>query len=119
MFEMTNTEVIKVVQKEAKKIGLDPKTIISARSCKRYERLKKITEELWIQSALHALVPEQAPSESLGRKRKHMELEPKIKVPRLDCIKSLSKGVPFVNNMVIEEPEYGIFFTDVFSDQAF
>ncbi|GJY11512.1 hypothetical protein Tco_0379697 [Tanacetum coccineum] len=58
---------------------------------KRYERLNKITEELEIQSALPA--PEQASSESLGRKRKHMELEPEIK--------------------------YEIFFTDVFGDQAF
>nr|GEV48607.1 retrovirus-related Pol polyprotein from transposon TNT 1-94 [Tanacetum cinerariifolium] len=48
---------------------------------KRYERLKKIPEELRMQS--------------------------------------LPKGVPFVNNMVIEEPECGIFFTDVFGDQAF
>ncbi|GJS09718.1 hypothetical protein Tco_0366514 [Tanacetum coccineum] len=84
---------------------------------KRYERLKKIPEELRIQSTFPAL--EQAPSESLGRKRKHMELEHKIKVPGLECNKSLPEGVPLVNNMVIEELEYGIFFTNVFSDQAF
>ncbi|GKB25529.1 hypothetical protein Tco_0864930 [Tanacetum coccineum] len=34
-------------------------------------------------------------------------------------ILSLPEGVLFVNNMVIEEPEYGIFFTNVFGDQAF
>ncbi|GJZ57625.1 hypothetical protein Tco_0613119, partial [Tanacetum coccineum] len=28
-------------------------------------------------------------------------------------------SIPLSNNMVIEEPEYGIFFTDVFGDQAF
>ncbi|GKG40137.1 hypothetical protein Tco_0466914, partial [Tanacetum coccineum] len=60
-----------------------------------------------------------APSQSSRRKRKHMELEPEIKVPRLECNRSLPEGVPFVNNIVIEEPEYGIFFTDVFGDQAF
>ncbi|GJR08044.1 hypothetical protein Tco_0790696 [Tanacetum coccineum] len=197
MFEMTKTEVIKVVQEEAEKIRLDPKTIISAKAGekfkkaqdaehqflkiehsqkakremklkkkrandrrnfqvhnpfkfadfgvteldelgpiiqkkkktivkdlmtslgKRYERLKKIPEELRIQSALPALVLEQAPSESLGRKRKHMVLEPEIKVPGLECNRSLPKGVPFENNMVIEEPEYVIFFTDVLGDQAF
>ncbi|GJT36150.1 hypothetical protein Tco_0926569 [Tanacetum coccineum] len=81
---------------------------------KRYERLMKILEELRIQSALPAPVPEQALSESSGRKRKHIELEPKIKVPGLECNRSLHEGVPFVNNMVIEEPEYGIFFSDVF-----
>ncbi|GJW79577.1 hypothetical protein Tco_0143552 [Tanacetum coccineum] len=47
---------------------------------KIYERLKKIPEELGIQSALPPVL-EQAPSVSSGRKRKHMELEPEIKVP--------------------------------------
>ncbi|GJY88230.1 hypothetical protein Tco_0502858 [Tanacetum coccineum] len=86
---------------------------------KRYERLKKIPKELRIQSAFPTPVPKQPISKSLGRKRKHMELELEIKVPGLKCNKSLPKGVPFVNNMVIKEPEYGIFFTDVFGDQAF
>ncbi|GJX09748.1 hypothetical protein Tco_0199607 [Tanacetum coccineum] len=48
-----------------------------------------------------------------------MELEPKIKVPGLECNRSLPEGVFFVNNMVIEESKYGIFFTDVSGDQAF
>ncbi|GJW31660.1 hypothetical protein Tco_0051692 [Tanacetum coccineum] len=110
MFKMTKTEVIKVVQEEAEKIGLDPKKIISAKAGeknndkknfdvhspfkfgdfriidldelgpiiekkknsiikelmtslgKRYERLEKIPEELGIQSALPAPIPEQATS---------------------------------------------------------
>ncbi|GKG35027.1 hypothetical protein Tco_0440181, partial [Tanacetum coccineum] len=70
-----------------------------------------------IQSALLAPIPEQASSQSSGRKRRHMELEPKVKVPRLECNKSLPEGVPFVNHMIIEEPEYGIFFIDVFGYQ--
>nr|GEU66564.1 copia protein [Tanacetum cinerariifolium] len=86
---------------------------------KRYERLKKIPRELGIQSTLPAPIPKQASSQSSSRKRKHMELEPEIKVSGLECNRSLPEGVPFVNNMVFEEPEYGIFFTDVFSDQAF
>ncbi|GJY29694.1 hypothetical protein Tco_0405461 [Tanacetum coccineum] len=48
-----------------------------------------------------------------------MELEPEVKVPGLECNRSLPEGVPFVNHMVIEEPEYGIFFIDLFGDQAF
>ncbi|GJY78037.1 hypothetical protein Tco_0483838 [Tanacetum coccineum] len=48
-----------------------------------------------------------------------MELEPEIKVHGLKCNRSLPEGVPFVNNTVIDEPKYGIFFTDVFGDQAF
>ncbi|GKF50430.1 hypothetical protein Tco_0146897 [Tanacetum coccineum] len=83
---------------------------------KRYERLKKIPKELRIQSDLPTQVPEQALSQTSRRKRKHMELEPKVKVPGLECNKSLPEGVPFVNNMVIKEPEYRIFFTDVFGD---
>ncbi|GJW45045.1 hypothetical protein Tco_0073844 [Tanacetum coccineum] len=55
---------------------------------------------------------------SLSR-RKHMELEPKIKIPGLECNRSLPENVLFVNNMVIEEPECGIFFTDEFGDQVF
>ncbi|GJW67130.1 hypothetical protein Tco_0121554 [Tanacetum coccineum] len=46
-----------------------------------------------------------------------MELEPEICIPALECNMSLPEGVPFVNNMVIEEPEYGIFFIDVFGDE--
>ncbi|GKB87392.1 retrovirus-related pol polyprotein from transposon TNT 1-94 [Tanacetum coccineum] len=63
--------------------------------------------------------PEQAPSQSSGRKRKHMELEPETRIPGLECNRALPENVPFVNNMVIEEPEYGILFTDEFGDQAF
>ncbi|GJS01066.1 hypothetical protein Tco_0317574 [Tanacetum coccineum] len=48
-----------------------------------------------------------------------MELKPEVKVPGLDYNRSLPEGVPFVNHMVIKEPEYVIFFIDVFGDQAF
>nr|GEU49849.1 retrovirus-related Pol polyprotein from transposon TNT 1-94 [Tanacetum cinerariifolium] len=83
----------------------------------RYERLRQIPRELRIQSALHA--PEQASSQTSGRKRKHMELEPETRIRGLECNRTLPENSPFVNNMVIEEPEYGIFFTDKFGDQAF
>ncbi|GJT70046.1 hypothetical protein Tco_1029332 [Tanacetum coccineum] len=104
-----------IIQKKKNSIVKDLMTSLS----KRYERLKKILEELGIQSDLPTLVPEQASSQTSGRKRKHMELEPKVQVPGLECNRSLREGVPFINNMVIEEPEYRIFFTDVFSDQEF
>ncbi|GKE19308.1 hypothetical protein Tco_1426885 [Tanacetum coccineum] len=84
---------------------------------RRYERLRKILEELDIQSALPA--PKQASSQTSRRKRKHMELEPETRIPGLECNRALPKNVPFVNNMVIEEPKYGISFTDEFGDQAF
>ncbi|GKD31904.1 hypothetical protein Tco_1242682 [Tanacetum coccineum] len=86
---------------------------------RRYERLKKIPEEIRIHSALPAPAPEQASSRSLGRKRKHMELEPETRIPGLECNRALPENVLFVNNMVIDEPEYEIFFTGEFGDQAF
>nr|GEV14219.1 hypothetical protein [Tanacetum cinerariifolium] len=45
--------------------------------------------------------------------------KPEIRIPVLECNVTHPEGVPFVNNMVIEEHEYGMFFTDVFGDEAF
>ncbi|GJY16091.1 hypothetical protein Tco_0386513 [Tanacetum coccineum] len=72
-----------------------------------------------INQTLHAPAPEQASSQLLGRKRKIIDLEPEICIPRLECNRSLPEGVQFVNNMVIEEPEYGMFFIDFVGDKAF
>ncbi|GJW61907.1 hypothetical protein Tco_0111242 [Tanacetum coccineum] len=85
----------------------------------RYARLNKIPKELGIQSALPAPAFGQGVSQLSRRKRKKMELELEIRIPALECNMSLPEGVPFVNNMVIEEPEYGMFFIDVFGDEAF
>ncbi|GJT03665.1 hypothetical protein Tco_0838127 [Tanacetum coccineum] len=69
------------------------------------EKIKKAAEEAKMfemtktKSAVPAPIREQASSQSLGRNRKHMELEPKIKVPGLECNRSVPEGVPFVNNM--------------------
>ncbi|GJV30144.1 retrovirus-related pol polyprotein from transposon TNT 1-94 [Tanacetum coccineum] len=84
---------------------------------KRYDILKKISKKLRIQSTLPA--PVQATSQPSGKKRKNQELEPEIRILRLKCNRSLPKGVPFVNNMEIEELEYGMFFINVFGDEAF
>nr|GEW83582.1 hypothetical protein [Tanacetum cinerariifolium] len=83
----------------------------------RYERLTQIPRKLGIQSALPA--PKQAPSQTSGRKQKHMELKPETRIPGLECNRALPKNVSFINNMVIKEPEYEIFFTNEFGDQAF
>nr|GEX83439.1 hypothetical protein [Tanacetum cinerariifolium] len=57
---------------------------------------------------------------SLGkRKRKHFKLEPEIIVLGLECNQILRENVSFVNNMVIEEPEYLMFFIDVLGELAF
>nr|GEX03386.1 UvrB/UvrC motif-containing protein [Tanacetum cinerariifolium] len=80
---------------------------------------KKNTKELGTQLALPPPAPEQTSSQLLGRKRTRMELEHEIRIPALECKMSLPEGVPFVNNMVIKEPKYGIFFIDVFGDECF
>ncbi|GKC78924.1 hypothetical protein Tco_1129698 [Tanacetum coccineum] len=67
----------------------------------------------------NAVVQDLMNSLSRRKKRKHMELEPEIKILGLECNRALLKNVSFVNNMVIEEPEHEIFFTDEFGDQAF
>ncbi|GKC11161.1 hypothetical protein Tco_1007943, partial [Tanacetum coccineum] len=59
----------------------------------RYERIKKILEELRIPSALPAPILEHALSKSSRRKRKHMELEPEIKISRLECNHTLPENV--------------------------
>nr|GEX61925.1 retrovirus-related Pol polyprotein from transposon TNT 1-94 [Tanacetum cinerariifolium]GEX63025.1 retrovirus-related Pol polyprotein from transposon TNT 1-94 [Tanacetum cinerariifolium] len=84
---------------------------------KRYEILRTIFDELSIGSNLST--PGQVLSITLERKRKHQELEPEIRIHGLECNRSLSEGFPFVNNMVIEDPEYGMLFVDIFGDEAF
>ncbi|GJY26304.1 hypothetical protein Tco_0401030 [Tanacetum coccineum] len=46
MFEMTKTEVIKVVQEEAKKIGLDPKKIISAKAGEKFKKAQDVEHQV-------------------------------------------------------------------------
>nr|GEZ28564.1 retrovirus-related Pol polyprotein from transposon TNT 1-94 [Tanacetum cinerariifolium] len=103
LLSISKPEVIKVVQEEAEKIRLDPKKIANTKAdelreiipkkkntvvqdlmtslSRMYERIRKILEELGIKSALPAPDPEQ----SSRKKRKHMELEPEIKIPGLEC----------------------------------
>ncbi|GJV17486.1 hypothetical protein Tco_1362809 [Tanacetum coccineum] len=50
----------------------------------RYERIRKIPEELRIKSTLPAPTPEQASSQSSRKKRKHMELKPETRIPRVE-----------------------------------
>ncbi|GJU81713.1 hypothetical protein Tco_1284078 [Tanacetum coccineum] len=124
LLEMNNLELIKVVHEEAAKAGVDPKILASAKGgtgkknfdvhnpfnfddfdSKRYEKLKTIPDQLGIRSNLCA--PGQVILITSRRKRKIQELEHKARIPGLECNRSLHEGVPFVNNMVIEEPDYG------------
>ncbi|GJY60714.1 hypothetical protein Tco_0461371 [Tanacetum coccineum] len=170
LLAITKPEVIKVVQEEAEKIGLDPKAIKGAKAGEMFKKAQdakhvvlkrqhteKVRKSLELRKhkgtdgrnfevhepflfgafgiseldELKEIIPKKknavvkdlmnslTSSRSSRRKRKHMELKPKTKILGLECNRALPENVPFVNNMVIEEPEYGIFFTDEFSDQAF
>nr|GEU50771.1 hypothetical protein [Tanacetum cinerariifolium] len=117
LLTMSKPEVIKVVREEAKKLRINPKEAISTKSGEKFKKAQDAKHEFLKREHFKRVkIPEQASSQTSRRKRKHMELEPKIKVPGLEYNRSLPEGIPFVNNMVIEEPEYRIFFTDVFGD---
>nr|GEV09950.1 hypothetical protein [Tanacetum cinerariifolium] len=95
---MTKTEVIKIIQEEAEKIRIDPKKIISSKAGEKFKKAQDA--EMQVHKRQHT------------KKVKKMTKLNKKRV-------GLPEGVPFVNNMVIKEPEYEIFFTDVFGNQAF
>ncbi|GJT39327.1 hypothetical protein Tco_0939192 [Tanacetum coccineum] len=84
---------------------------------KKFEGLKRISNSLEINKSL--LLPEQDPLLPSNRKRKAMELKPETYIVGLHCNCTLLKGVSFMNNKVTEEPEHGLFFTDVFGDPSF
>ncbi|GJX26803.1 hypothetical protein Tco_0233099 [Tanacetum coccineum] len=63
-------------------------------------------------------LPKQDPS-FLMRKRKAMELDPETYIAGLHYHRELPQGVKFVNNLVTDEPEHGLFFIDAFGDEAF
>ncbi|GJU29659.1 hypothetical protein Tco_1173248 [Tanacetum coccineum] len=189
LFKISKPEMIKVVQEEAKKLGIHPKKVITTKAGEIFmkaqdaehevlkrqhtEKVRKSLElrkhqydnYMWTISSrlkpepitdikIHpktkpvvitvyrgtdgrnfdvhkpfafgefalptpAPAPKQASSKSSRKKRKHMELEPEIRILGLECNRALPENVLFINNIVIEEPEYGIFFTDEFGDQAF
>ncbi|GJU60453.1 copia protein [Tanacetum coccineum] len=106
-------ELREIIPKKKNKVMQDLMNSLS----KRYEKLGTIPDELGIRSNLPA--PRQILSITSRRKRKHQELNPETHIPGLECNRSLPKGIPFVNNMVIEQAEHGMFFIDVFGDEAF
>ncbi|GKA31682.1 hypothetical protein Tco_0717987, partial [Tanacetum coccineum] len=101
-----------VSEKWLKKIGLDLKTIVSAQAGEKFKKAKDVEHQVLkrehsqkVYSTFKFSDFEVTELDELGRKRKHMELAPEIKVLGLECNRSLPEGVPFVNNIVIEEPK--------------
>jgi hypothetical protein len=85
----------------------------------RYDRLSAMPEALNIPSLLPASTTGTAPSKATRRKRKHIESEPEIKVPGLDCDRSVPEGITFVRNIMLEHPERGLCFMDEYGNPAF
>ena len=85
----------------------------------RYERLMNMPKALGIPSLLPASSTQVAPPKASKRKRKQIKLEPEIKVPGLECDRSLPEGITFMNNVVFEVPERGLCFTDEYGNPAF
>nr|GEV96947.1 nodulin MtN21 /EamA-like transporter family protein [Tanacetum cinerariifolium] len=93
---ISKTGVIKVVREEAKKLSIHPKEAITTKAgnCLRKLRMLNMRSSKdntlrRIQSVLPA--PEQAPSQTLRKQRKHMELEPETRIPGLKCNRALFK----------------------------
>ena len=82
---------------------------------KKYQELEKVAKSLGIdhQTALASQGPtilEQR--QTLGKKRKAVELELGQYISALHCNREPPAGVKFANSKVIKEPEYGLFFLD-------
>ncbi|GJZ72604.1 hypothetical protein Tco_0636750 [Tanacetum coccineum] len=92
LIELSKPELIKVVEEVASEARVYPKALRNTKG---------------------------NPSLSSSRKRKQIELEPEVHIAGLECNRSLSEGVQFVNNKVNETPDHEIFFIDVFGDEAF
>nr|GEV15439.1 hypothetical protein [Tanacetum cinerariifolium] len=102
LLSMSRLEVIKVIRKEAKKLRINPKEAVSTKAGETFKKAQEVKHEVL--------------------KREHskkVKRLTKLNMRRDEEYMSLPEGVPFVNNMVIEEPKYGIFVKDVFGDQAF
>ncbi|GJZ16446.1 hypothetical protein Tco_0552123 [Tanacetum coccineum] len=127
---MEKEELIKKAAEQARLLAITkPKVVKEGEKFKKAqdaelkvlnkERNDNLRKSLALRKHNSSCPLEQASSKSSGRKRKYIELKPEVKVPSLDYDKSLLEGVSCVNNIIIKEPEHGIFFTDVFGDQAF
>ncbi|GJZ33227.1 hypothetical protein Tco_0578663 [Tanacetum coccineum] len=80
-------ELNAIIPKKKNKVVVELMTSLS----KKYDRPKAIPGEIGINPTLPALEQVQSPSSS--RKRKAKELEPEVRIPRLECNRSLPKGV--------------------------
>nr|GEW55284.1 hypothetical protein [Tanacetum cinerariifolium] len=133
---ISKTEVIKVIHEEAKKLGIHLKKAITTKAGELFKKAHDAKHEVLkrqhtekVRKSLELIKHKAFGISKLNKVReiipkkknivKHVELEPETRISGLECNRDLPENVPFVNNMVIKEPKYGIFFTDKFGNQAF
>ncbi|GJZ76352.1 hypothetical protein Tco_0641024, partial [Tanacetum coccineum] len=104
-------ELIRVHSEKLKKKAEMKKKI------KKYASLNEIVKSLNIDESLPLTL--QDLSKLTKKKRKAIELEPETYIVSLDCNRVVPKGVKFIRNKVIEEPEFGLFFIDELADNTF
>ncbi|GJR60332.1 hypothetical protein Tco_1502494 [Tanacetum coccineum] len=86
-------------------------------------RKKRLDQYRWTTSS--RLKPETItdihihPNTKPVEEKKIQELEPDTRIPGLECNIILPEGIPFVKNLVIEQPKNEMFFIYVFGDKAF
>jgi hypothetical protein len=95
--------------------------IIKSLSAK-YEELARVAKSLGINhdealASQGLAIPEL--TQKTGKKRKAVDIEPEQYIAALHCNRTTPQGVKFRPNLVIKEPEYGIFFVDEFGQEAF
>nr|GEY24350.1 hypothetical protein [Tanacetum cinerariifolium] len=121
LLEMNKSEMIKVFHKEAAKAGVDPKILASAKGGQDFRKIQDV--QIKVLNKEHSEnIKKSRELEKEGlirRKRKIQELEPETRIPGSECNRSLFGGIPFFNNLVIEQLENRMFFIDVFGDEAF
>nr|GEV36488.1 hypothetical protein [Tanacetum cinerariifolium] len=125
LLALSKLELIKVVHKEATKAGVDHKALSSRKGGQEFLKI----QDAKIKSLTENTIKRSRRKNSSGRKglisidgppkKKRQELELEVRIHRFKCNRSLPKGVSLVNNLVIERPKNGIFFIDVFGDEAF
>ncbi|GKC43506.1 hypothetical protein Tco_1061228 [Tanacetum coccineum] len=165
---LSKPELIKVVQEEATKAGVDPKIFASAKGGQEFKKIqdaeikvhnreyskkikrsrefrkKRIEKYKWATSSIlkpktitdvkiHPNTKPIAMTMFRGTEKRNFDVHNPFNIGDFGVTewdklreiipkkknKILPEGISFVNNMVIEQPEYGMFFTDVFGDEVF
>ncbi|GJX79240.1 hypothetical protein Tco_0327389 [Tanacetum coccineum] len=113
--DMVTEEAKPKEPKESKVLEQEPQVVnkVEVKTLRSKEFVKHQDAHLQILSRVH-----KGPSLP-RRKSKAIELEPETYIAGVHCNRKLPKGVEFVKNLVIEEPQHGLFFIEAFGEETF